>query len=139
MHAIADYREYNDPVRQFLAEMLPRFAWDLVPFSFLYDLYREWFHADFPSGTIVGRNIFIRAVVAMLSDFPEWECRGRSKSIRPGKRMDAPEPLIAQYSLTNWMNPLCRGRSQDIDMLCRPVPASMYNGLLRRNPRLTGK
>ena len=36
--AQAEYKEYNDPVRQFMAEMFSEFKWDLLPFSFLHDL-----------------------------------------------------------------------------------------------------
>ena len=136
-NALADYKEFNDPIRQFMTEMEPLFAWDLLPFSFLYDLYKAWFRLNFPSGTIIGRNNFVRDLVAMLGDFPEWYCEGRAKAIRPAGRMNAPEPLIAEYGLTEWMNPLYRGKNEDNNILCRPILRTMYNGLLRKNPRLT--
>lgn len=41
--ALAEYREFNDPIRQFMAEIMPQLQWDLVPFPFLYDLYKSWY------------------------------------------------------------------------------------------------
>ena len=85
----------------------------------------------------MGRNIFVRDLVNMLADFQQWECLGRSKAVRPGKRMDAPEPLIAQYGLTGWMDPVYKG--PDINLRCRPALALHYNGILRKVPKLTRK
>lgn len=39
--ALEEYKEFNDPVRQFMAEIMPELQWDFVPFTFLYDLYKE--------------------------------------------------------------------------------------------------
>ena len=39
---LAEYKEYNDPVRAFFEEMADRFSWDFVPFEFAYDLYKAW-------------------------------------------------------------------------------------------------
>lgn len=139
-NALAEYKEFNDPIRQFMTEMEQLFVWDLLPFGFLYDLYRAWFRQNFPSGTVTGRNSFIRDLVSMIGDFPEWHCPGRNVTIRPAGRMDAAEPMIAEYNLVVWMNPLQRGRcsSQNLDVLCRPLIKTGYNGLLRRVPKLTG-
>ena len=35
-----EYKEFNDPVRQYWDEFRDRFQWDLLPFTFLYDLYK---------------------------------------------------------------------------------------------------
>lgn len=40
-NALEEYKEFNDPVRQFMSEIMPELQWDLVPFTFLYDLYKE--------------------------------------------------------------------------------------------------
>ena len=127
--ALQEYKDYNDPVRQFLDDMLPQVVWDLLPFSFLYDLYKSWFRKTSPSGSIQGRNTFITDVLNILKDYPDWSCQGRTAAIRPGKKMDATEELIAEYDLTDWKNPNFKG--SDIKMICKPVLKSNYNGLLR--------
>lgn len=132
--AVLEYKGYNDPIRQFMAEMNSLFAWDLLPFNFLYDLYKSWHKKSFPSSTPDGRNIFIQKLVDMLDDFPDWTCENRSKTIRPTWRMSVPEPLIMQYGLTRWMNPAYHGN--DPDQKCHPVLSVHYNGLLRKVPKL---
>lgn len=41
--ALNEYKEFNDPIRQFVNEIFPELQWDLIPFSFLYDLYGAWY------------------------------------------------------------------------------------------------
>lgn len=40
---VKQHKEFNDPVRQFMSEIMPQLQWDFVPFTFLYDLYKEWY------------------------------------------------------------------------------------------------
>src|SRR5699024_5398232 len=40
--ALEEYKEYNDPIRQFIDEILPECKWNLLPYAFLYDLYKSW-------------------------------------------------------------------------------------------------
>ena len=127
--ALKEYKDYNDPVRQFMDEMTPQFTWDLVPFSFLYELYKAWFRKTSPSGGIQGRNTFITDVMNILDSYPEWYCIGRTTAVRPGLKMAEAEPLIAEYNITEWMCPGYTGG--DIDKMCHPALKVTYNGLLR--------
>lgn len=128
--ALRNYKELNDPVREFLSEMLPQLVWDFLPFSFLYDLYRAWFMQTNPSGKVQGRTTFISDVLNIISDYPEWTCAGRDVAVRPGKMMNTAEPLIAEYNLSNWMNENYCGR--DIDKLCHPTQLKQHYSGLRR-------
>lgn len=127
--ALAEYKEFNDPVRQFAEEILPLCKWDLLPFGFLYDLYKSWFKRNSPSGSTQGKNTFINDLLSILPGYPDWECRGRGTKIRPTHRMDWPEPLIVDYDLADWRNPVYNGL--DIDKICRPMLKDNYTGLLR--------
>ena len=118
--ALEEYKEFNDPVRQFVEEILPKCAWDLLPFTFLYDLYRAWFGKCNPNGSLVGKNIFLKEFKNLVKDNPNWICKthiadGKVKddNIRPLNRMDEPEYLIEEYQLTDWMNPLYMGGCND--------------------------
>lgn len=127
--ALEEYKDFNDPVRQFMDEVMPQLVWDLIPFSFLYDLYKAWFRKNSPNGQIQGRNTFIMDIMNLLPNYSDWYCMGRTTAIRPGHKMDAPELLISEYDLKEWMNPNYTGR--DDTKLCRPNLKSTYNGLLR--------
>lgn len=129
---MADFQENNDPVRQWFMEFRERLVWDLVPFTFCYDLFKLWFADNCPSGSPVSRNVFIKDLLAIVRKDPDWFCSDKNKSIRPGNRMSAPEPLIAEYGLKNWMDPLYRGT--DPDKLCRPRLAVSYRGIQRIVP-----
>lgn len=127
--ALEEYKDYNDPVRQFLDEILPQVVWDILPFSFLYELYKAWFRKNSPNGSIQGRNTFITDVMNILKDYSQWYCLGRTTPVRPGNKMSAPEYLIAEYNLQEWMNPGYTGG--DLDKVCCPKLKTTYNGLIR--------
>ena len=128
-----EYREHNDPVRQFALEILPQCKWDLLPFTFLYDLYKSWFQKNSPSGRVQGRNTFISDVMDLLPSLPDWSCPGKDVKIRSQNRMNEPELLIIQYDLTDWMNPSYTGGI--VDRRCTPLLRDSYRGLLRVIPR----
>ena len=39
---LLEYKEANDPVRQFWSEMEEQFVWDLLPYDFIHSLYLKW-------------------------------------------------------------------------------------------------
>lgn len=49
-------------VDAFLAYVLPRAKWDLLPFTFLFPLYERWMARDRPGVALLGRNTFIKRV-----------------------------------------------------------------------------
>ena len=128
-NALQEYKDFNDPVRQFADEMFPQFVWDLLPFGFLYDLYKQWFRKNSPNGSIQGRNTFITDIMNLLPEYPEWYCLGRSTAIRPGHKMDKPECLIDDFGLVDWESSTYNG--SDKNKRCMPSLKSTYNGLLR--------
>ena len=128
-NALDEYKEFNDPVRQFIDEMFPQLVWDLVPFSFLYDLYKSWFRKNVPSGTIEGKPAFTTDVLHILPEYEDWYCKGSSKNVRPLQRMSKPEPLIAEYNLIEWKNPNYTGGN--LDRVCMPKLKDFYTGIIR--------
>ena len=127
--ALEEYKEFNDPIRQFVEEVLPECKWDLLPYTFLYDLYKAWFKLTSPNGTMVGRNTFITDLNKALFAHPVWYPIPNGASIRPCGKMNASEPLIFDYHLDKWMNPLYRGT--DKEKLCHPELKEKYKGILR--------
>ena len=139
--ALEEYKEYNDPVRQFIEEIIPLLSWDLVPYKFVFDLYVAWSKKNFTNSNPLGRNVFLKTFKALMKDNPDWICKtqntnGKVKdtNIRPCNRMDEPEHLIDDYQLMDWMNPLYRG-SLDWEKRCKPPLKSEYTGMLRAVPR----
>lgn len=129
-NALEEYKEFVDPVRTFCEEILPQCTWDLLPFSFLYDLYVSWSHRTNPNGTVQGRNTFIMDVLNIINNSDTWECEDKKKKVNTGNKMDNPEPLIAEYDLTKWMNRLYHGPS--LTRLCSPTVSDSYRGLVRK-------
>lgn len=130
VNALEEYKEANDPVRQFCAEILPECRWNLLPFQFLYDLYTAWSKRNNPNGTVQGRNTFIADLLNIIRNSDTWACEDKSKQILTEDKMDACEPLIAEYNLTEWMNPLYKGN--DENKKCHPRLNLRYRGLLRK-------
>lgn len=131
--ALAEYKEFNDPIRQFVSEMLPQCVWDFLPFAFLYDLYKAWFRQVSPSGTPVGKTTFINELLTLLkSDLTiGWLCDDKAKQVRVGTMMAKPEYLIVQYDLSSWKNKTYRGN--DLDAICTPVQNEKHRGIRRIN------
>jgi len=134
--ALDEYKEFNDPVRQFMNEFMECFVWDLVPYKFLYELYCEWYKRNF-SNTIgqLSKVSFKTEFISHLGDYPEWtrplDKDRKDAIIKPANRMDRPEPLIDEYNLIEWMNPMYRS-SIDINKKCIPVLKTGYKGILRK-------
>lgn len=128
--ALDEYKEFNDPVLQFVREILPDLTWDLAPFGFLYDLYRAWYRKNFSGEQFISKQTFVKDLISDLGDVPEWSCPDKKKSWRPNGKMDVAEPMIAEYDLRDWMNPQYVS-SKDIDKRCMPVLKATYKGIIR--------
>ena len=131
---LAEYKEFNDPIRAFFEELADRFSWDFVPFEFAYDLYKAWFQENSPSGSVQGRNTFIKDLTNIInSTSQDWTVDRSKRPVRPQGRMDWPEPLIAEYRLVKWFNPVYTGG--DWEKRCLPPLKSSYRGLERIQPK----
>ncbi|WP_153302198.1 phage/plasmid primase, P4 family [Microbacterium foliorum] len=118
----------NNKVVGWWMEHKDQFAWDLLPWAFLYDAYKAWHSTVEPSGMVEGLNQFTESLREHLRASEEW--MPTATSTRPGGRMVEPEPLIEEYNLTRWMNPTYTGT--DPRRRCVPVLKANYKGLLRR-------
>ncbi|MFR5014383.1 MAG: primase-like DNA-binding domain-containing protein [[Clostridium] innocuum] len=125
--ALNEYRMVNDPVRDFCEDILPQASWDLLPWTFLHDLYKCWMVRRQPQSRAESLRAFKSRVLSIIDDYPEWS--DSVSSVRPGKRMDSPELLILEYDVTEWMNKDYKG--QDRTKLAMVEPKAFYRGLVR--------
>lgn len=125
-----EYREFNDPVRDFWAEFESQLVWDFVPFSYLHDLYMAWMKITNPGGKPIQRKRFTGDLVRLIVDHSStWTCDDQAKVQRPGKRMDLAEKLTMEYSLDNWMSDTYFGAEWDQRAI--PATKSVYRGIER--------
>lgn len=122
----------NSPIRQFWSEISPDIEnWNLLPFTFLYELYKAWYHRFVPSGTLTGKTTFVNELMNTIKDDEDWYCEDKTRQIRVTKdNMNGPEHLIAEYGLTDWMSKTYKG--SDLDKKCIPVLKDKYTGLQRK-------
>lgn len=126
---LGELRENNDPVTEFWNEHEERFAWDLLPFRFLYSCFTAWFRATNPSGTVVSQRSFTDSLMPLVEASEVWQCTDRQKQVHTGKKMQAPELLIHEYDLSDWCDPTYTGR--DLLKKCITMPAVQYRGVER--------
>lgn len=128
---LAEYKEYNDPIRQFADEMLPQCVWDFLPFTFLYDLYKSWYKKNSPEGKLIGNKTFINELLDLLNSDPSpaWTCPNKSQVVRVGTMMAEPEPLILKYDLADWRNKFYHG--PDPKIVCTTVQNGPHRGIRR--------
>lgn len=127
--ALEEYKEFNDPVRQFMAEIMPQLQWDFVPFTFLYDLYKAWYKKYVGKQEVKSLQVFIKDILNLLNDYPDWDCPDSKKAVRPKNMMDKPEWLIDEYNLEDWYNTTYKGN--DLKKKCCPTLKSSYRGIFR--------
>lgn len=105
---LAEYKEMNDPVRQFWGELSDQFVWDLLPSTFIYDLYKNWFQDNNPNGKVVGKIAFLDDLRTLIKEDDVWEDNTRITT-KTTTKMDADEPLISEYNLQSWVDKTYRG------------------------------
>lgn len=128
--ALQEYKEFNDPVRQFMAEIMPQLQWDFVPFTFLRDLYTAWYKKNVgDKDCSKSMKTLVKDILNILPEYPDWKCDDKDKSIRPGNRMSKPEWLIDEYKLEDWYSQTYKG--PDRDKKCCPSLKAYYRGIQR--------
>lgn len=106
--ALHRYKIENDPVRAFAEEFLDRVVWDLLPWRFLYALYRAWLTKDQPSNPPLGYNKFVKHLTLILQEaVGEGEGYGwfvTPAAVRTKNRILGEEPLAVEYNLDQWFD-----------------------------------
>lgn len=121
-----EYREFNDPVFAFWEEFESEFVWKLLPYQFLYDLYKAWFGKQYPRGKVVSYRKFIQNIKAAVN--PDvWICTDKDGKVRSAGKMTECEPLIVQYDLSDWMNPGYSGN--DVKLKTAFLRREFYRGI----------
>lgn len=98
--ALREYQGMNDPLLQFLEEVLTEAQWTLLPSSFLYDCFKQWMKINNPSSHVEGKTTFLKHVKSNLAGFPEWSFS--ESQVNSAGRMDVTEPLAVKYCLGKW-------------------------------------
>lgn len=136
---LLEYKEANDPVQQFWADMEGRFAWDLLPYEFIYELYKGWLKEADPDAQALGRNTFknhLQDIVRTSSDIwwvPPKEQDGgkmRDKYLNRKDMIDKPEMLIRYYKVQGWGDDTYHGGDELRKLM--PAPSrNRFRGLMR--------
>ena len=131
---LEEYKTYNDPVRQFWAEFEDQFVWDFIPYTFLFSLFKSWFKQNNPSGSIMGRNTFMKDLRNVVSNSQIFGLTDpESAKIRVGNMMDKTETLIATYNLVDWQTPgMNSSTAATVEALCRPHIIDRMAGIVRK-------
>lgn len=137
---LLEYKEANDPVRQFWAEMEEQFVWDLLPYDFIHSLYQKWMAESNPGTEPLGRNTFknhLQDIVRTSSDIfwvppkePEAGGKMRDKYLNRKDMMDKPEILIKQYKIQGWGDDTYKG-GDEAKKLMPPPTRNRFRGLMR--------
>lgn len=95
---MAEYKVSNNTVLDFWNEVKEELAWDLVPYTFLYDLYLGWLSKNSVSAKAMSsRELKKRLLTVIDEEGDNWTDTVTTK--RTGNLMDADEPLITEYGL----------------------------------------
>lgn len=112
-----EMRDLNDPVRQFMSDVIDKLSWSFLPNAFLYDLYKQWFLENVSEGGkhLSNRN-FIKEVKRLCeTDYNNLEYCDNPVTISAYN--DSPEPIVLEYNLKKWMADY---KGADKDKICNP-------------------
>lgn len=129
--ALDEYKQYNDPLREFFDDMRDKFQWDFLPFDFLYALYKIWYNKYMSSSKPVARNTFVKDIKSIISKDTDWYYDDSRPTI--GHKMDKFEPLILDYKLEEWMDKSYHG-NDETKMVKNPIhyQKERWRGLTRK-------
>lgn len=116
----------DDMIDEFIATVVNECVWDLLPFTFLYDLYKSYKGKYFATHNLLTLREFGHHMEVALND--GWE--RTNNPVSSNGRMDLDEPLITEYNLTDWNDKSYRGN--DLHKLRDFPRKSKYRGFLRR-------
>ena len=107
---LSEYKSENNNVFEFWDDMYDEFQWDVVPTKLAYPVYKNWMR-EFNSNSITyGRNQFIQ----YTRDWGEEtglfiDKSQRTDNIKITNQLDADEPLITKYNITEFFDPTYKG------------------------------
>lgn len=128
--ALNMFKDEINPIRTFWLEFKDRFVWDLLPYGFLYDLYKSWSQNEMGKGqNYKSKNAFLKELRTLIKAEYSNIWVDHPGAIAPMDRMDKAEELIKEYDLVNWKNH--SHFLDDTERMCHPPLKSTYKGFLR--------
>lgn len=131
-----EYKEANDPVREFANEILSQYSWDLIPDKLAYQQYKTWFAKNVPSGTVLGRNNFFTQWRQIAYETGEWLPTKKNVRIAERGRMVGPEMTILTYYAEDFINKSAEVSNRRA-RCTRPADTAghRWSGILRKNSK----
>jgi DNA modification methylase len=120
---------YQHNLDEFCKVMLPKCKWHLLPFGFVYDLYEAWFPTVNLYEKPQTKSVFCKRLTDYLKKNPDWVVVDGFINVSE-LNMPLPEPLIAEYRLTKWMNKKYTGN--DVNIICSPQLNIRYKGICKK-------
>lgn len=97
--ALEEYKIYNDPVRDFLNEVLSEIQWDYLINELIFNLYQYWSMANNPSGELPKKKKFLADVRNIIGNggIPGWVYK--HTTVPRGACTPDDDPLLARYGI----------------------------------------
>lgn len=127
---LSDYRLYNNPVEDYWYHFKDFFEWNLLPYEFLYDLYKSYIKEVNPQSSVMGKNSFTRELRAVVRNDPTQQWVASTTPRSRGENMSAREQLIIQYNLRDYMRDYFISADPRMDFSDEQKKKT-YRGLLR--------
>lgn len=107
------YKEFNDPTRQFWFDVVCRARWDFLTYSFLYAAYKAWYSNNVPGGTPLGERKFQLEIANIAKSSGQWEITPPHKKMHvPAGAMSLPEPIILELNLKDFFSKSYHGADE---------------------------
>lgn len=97
---LTTFRQFNEPIRDFLDEIMPEVSLNFLPQTLIWDMYRVWASKNNPHGTLPKRKKFFEDMKDIMREKTDWEYK--ENPIDASKLMYVWEPLLEEYNLVEW-------------------------------------
>ena len=103
MEAMEEMKTYNDPVRDFVKDVLPEARLNCIQNQLIYDLYKGWMKKNNPNGSVQGKQTFLNDLknLPVLEDLG-WQYHDKKTYVKT-EAIVYEEPLLDKYDCTDWM------------------------------------
>lgn len=137
-HALAEFRENNDPVIEFINDFNEHATWNMISWKYLYKFFQGWckeYGTDM-SGKNLKSSDFKKSIKTLIDygQLEGWEYRDSKDSAyySNSSNINGPEPLLYEYKVLdlyskNMMSAINAGRfDAEYDAYAIPVPDRIH-------------
>lgn len=117
-------KETNNSVLEFWNEMKYEFSWDILPYGFIFGVYKGWYEENMGGRSAGSKKNFLKELKKIVKYDQYWSYTVGDEKIRTVDRLDKPEPLVLKYNLEDWKNKQYKSEDPEVKAIPTDIAAN---------------